>query len=162
MEQIDTDWIGKFESNEKPYDSFYKEPVSSVKCVMIYVNTKNEIVHVHVNKISIDNNNLEIEQLTKTLATSAKQYKLRDLMKFNFTLEPDLVRDYIESPTSYDFLSPASLSASLYWKDTIAFFHDLNTVYATCVEYTPRNTRRIRLRKTKRHTRRSNKKEKLI
>jgi hypothetical protein len=162
MEQVETDWIDKFESSEKPYDIFYKEPLSSIKCVVIRINTNNEIVHVHVKRIPIDNNKLELSQLTKAISDNAKQYRLRDLMKYNFTLDPDHVRDYIDSPTSYDFLSPAPLSASLHWKDTIAFFHGLNTVYATCFEHTPRHTRRIRLRRTKRHTRRSNKKEKLI
>ena len=162
MEKVETDWIDNFESSEKPYDIFYKEPVSSIKCVVIRINTKNEIVHVHVKRIPIDNNKLELSQLTKAASDGTKQYRLRDLMKYNFTLEPEYVRDYVERPAAYDFMSPVSLSASLHWKDTIAFFHGLNTVYAICPEHTPRNTRRIKLRKTKRHTRRSNKKEKLI
>jgi len=162
MEQVETDWIDNFELNEKPYDIFYKESISSIKCVVIRINTNNEIVHVHVKRIPIDDNKLDLAQLTKAVSDNTKQYKLRDLMKYNFTLAPDHVRDYIESPDSYHFLSPASLSTSLHWKDTIAFFHGLNTVYATCFEHTPRNTRKIKLRRTKRHTRRSNKKEKLI
>ena len=153
----DKEWIENFEKHEKPYDIFYKEPLNFVKCVIIRVNSNNEIVHIDVKRIYINNNTLEFTQIKKAIP---KQYKLRYLVKYNFTLEPNHIQDYIVSPPNvYNFLSSASSSPcnNIHWKDTISFFHGLNTLYAICSEYIPHTTRRIKVRNAKRFTRRSNK-----
>ena len=156
MEEIVTDWIEEFESIDERYKDFYKEPINSIKLVLLYIDRNNELFHVKKEKIKIKENTLKNEELLKILRSNLnynkKTYRPLSILKYNMDLSPYDVKDYTINNNKYNFLTAQKNLEDIKWKDTIKFFHNINSLYILFYEKwnsKNNNTRRIFINKHK-------------
>ena len=96
-ECLDESWVNKFKADERPYETFYKEPVISVDVICIYVNSKREVVFVAKEKHQMldDECALPKEDLFEIIKLNERRngikYRMETIAKYNFTIEPDEV-----------------------------------------------------------------------
>ena len=110
-----------------------------------------------------DNNIIPKEELMFQIKSNANyanlKYGLKTILVYNIDIEPENIENYLENPESFEFLKMITLIKDTKLNDTIATFHDLNSLYLIFHERKPvtkhSTTKRINLRKTpNRHTRR--------
>jgi hypothetical protein len=98
MEFFDDSWIYNYETLEKDYSSFYKEPVDSVKLYFIYINNKNEIDTINQDDLMISNK-IEKDKVYEIIKNNKFKndiyYKLVGLLKYNISLEPYHIKHFL-------------------------------------------------------------------
>ena len=108
-DELDCSWINEFEKNELEYASFYKEQIEALKINYIYVDKDNVIDNIHQESIIIENGKLDREKIIEIIKKNKKKnnidYKLISILKYNITLEPEHIKDYINDDLNDDFLS---------------------------------------------------------
>lgn len=106
--EIDDSWIHEFEKTELEYSSFYKEQIDTVKINYIYVDKNNSINAVNQETIIIDNGKIEKERIFEIIKNNKKKdnidYRLISILKYNITLDPEDIKDYINDELEDDFL----------------------------------------------------------
>lgn len=132
-DELDCSWINEFEKNELEYASFYKEQIEALKINYIYVDKDNVIDNIHQESIIIENGKLDREKIIEIIKKNKKKnnidYKLISILKYNITLEPEHIKDYINDDLNDDFLSKVDILQDIYFKDSINLFQDLNCLY---------------------------------
>ena len=130
---LDDDWIKTFEMTDKLYKDFYKEDIYYVNLRVLYINRENEIDKLKQesfllskpNKIS---NEEILEILKKNSIDNDKRYTLLSILKYNITLEPDEIKNYLVNRENNDFLSVIKNIDSISFSKSINMFHDLNDI----------------------------------
>lgn len=132
-DELDCSWINEFEKNELEYASFYKEQIEALKINYIYVDKDNVIDNIHQESIIIENGKLDREKIIEIIKKNKKKnnidYKLISILKYNITLEPKHIKDYINDDLNDDFLSKVDILQDIYFEDSINLFQDLNCLY---------------------------------
>jgi len=132
-DELDCSWITEFEKNETDYASFYKEQIEVLKINCIYVDKDNAIDNIHQESIIIENRKLDRERIIEIIKRNKNknniEYKLISILKYNITLEPEHIKDYINDDLNDDFLSKVDILQDIYYKDSINLFQDLNCLY---------------------------------
>ena len=99
VHELDCDWINTFHETERNYINFYKDTPQNIKIFFYYVNKENALENtvsknLHLNKEGV----LEKKRLLAIInKNKAPNYKLRNILKYNFTLDPENVHKYISS-----------------------------------------------------------------
>ena len=162
MEDLDNSWIKEFKETELNYNQFYKEQPTSVKFFYIYINSSNDIESIKTENYALTNaiiskNNL-IYKIKTQQQIGEKKYKLISLLKFNITIEPKDIVQFINTPTTNneEYLTHEKNLNDIKFQDTIRILQDINALYFILHESEKKNrdTKRIifkkKLRKTKR------------
>lgn len=143
--ELDCSWINEFEKTESDYDSFYKEKIDSIKINYIYVDKTNAIDNVHQEGIIIEDGKLDKNKLIDIIKRNKKKnntdYSLISILKYNITLEPEHIKDYIHDNLNDDFLSKVDILQDVYFKDSINLFQDLNSLYIIFCDKTIRESK---------------------
>ena len=156
-EILDTSWLDKFKKAEADYNNFYKEPVSSIRLYMLYINEAKEITQCVKNRCRLDDKNcLKRECIIPLIQHyqqhDGKQYKLNSLLRYNIDLNPEDIGDFVDEAASLSskrFLSAEKYLDDIHYKDSITLFQNLNALYFIFFEVPAtkacNQTRRIRL-----------------
>ena len=146
---IDDKWINEYKHEEEKYDIFYKKEVTSIKLFFIYIAKEDEIEKIIKENYNIINKSItkkELKEIIKEHATSAtkadtnKAYILNSIFKYNITLKPDEIEDFINNENDYmsninirlyedDIADDDEEFEDILFENTIDFFKDLNAIY---------------------------------
>ena len=159
IEYIDDEWINEYKNEEKKYDIFYKKEVSSIKLFFIYIAKENEIEKIIKENYNIINKSISKKELTKIIKEHAtkedatKEYILNSIFKYNITLKPDEIEDFINNVNENNYMTNIILQQhadddaddddddaddddadddefeDILFENTIDFFKDLNAIY---------------------------------
>ncbi len=164
--ELDTEWISDFEISDKAYKQFYKEKVDNVKLYILYVNRDYELFHIKKERLVINNSVLKkkelIDILKKHKKHQEKEYIPFSILKYNITLKPENIKEYIYHDESDDYLKSKKNIEDVYWYDSILFLNNINSLYIVYKEKwrtNHSNTKKIRISKKLKH--RKTKKNKL-
>ena len=113
--------------------NFHKFLQVFIKINYIYVDRDNAIDNIHQESIIIENGKLDREKIIEIIKKNKKKnnidYKLISILKYNITLEPKHIKDYINDDLNDDFLSKVDILQDIYFEDSINLFQDLNCLY---------------------------------
>jgi hypothetical protein len=138
-DEIDNNWVDAYKNAEANYNEFYNEPITTVKVFFLYVNTEKTVVNIKQEYIPLTVANLlPREQLItlikeKQLTSPQIKYKLFSLLRYNISLQPEEISDFLASTDNSAyierFLIKESYVKDIYFTDTINIFQDLNALY---------------------------------
>jgi len=128
---LDDDWINKFEEADNLYKDFYKEDLYYINLQIIYINRENEIDKLKQESFLMSKPNyISNEEILKILKNNAidnhKRYSLLSILKYNINLEPDEVKIYLNNKENNDYLSVIKNIDAICFEKSINMFHDLN------------------------------------
>ena len=107
--ELSTDWISEFEIEDKDYRQFYKERVHAIRVYFLYINKEQDLFHIKKQKIKLSKSKLPKEELVQLLKKyrnyENKQYVPLSILKYNLTLQPQYIRDFIYDKYDKDFLT---------------------------------------------------------
>ena len=160
IEEInDDEWINKYKKEEAKYDFLYKKEVSSINIFFIYVNANNEIENkIKKEKYIIINKSINKKILKEIIKQHEKYdndiYTLNSILKYNITLNPDEIEDFINNENENDYINNINADADtngddILFENTIDFFKDLNAIYIIYTKLA-QTSKKIKLTKRKR------------
>ena len=131
--ELSTDWVDDFEIDDKDYKQFYKEPVKAIQVYYLYVNRQQELFHIKKQKIDVHNSQLEkkalIELIKKYRDYQNKTYVPLSILKYNITLEPLYIQEFISNPEDFKYIRAESSIDTIDWFDSIVFLQEVNSLY---------------------------------
>ena len=171
MDEVDlsTAWINEFEYNDTDYEQFYKAKPEYIKLILLYVDRSNTIIHIKKQNLNIVDNvlcrNKLLTLIKRNMSYNYNEYRPISILQYNINLDPENVKNFLQNPETYNFLTPKNSIDSLHWDDTIKLFEDMNSLYIIFYEkwYTSnKGTRKIYIRsskKTKGQTKKNKRKQ---
>ena len=128
---MDTEWIDKFEEEDKLYEDFYKESIETICIYFLYVNNENELINIVAEPHILQNNTLKKENLIGIIQRNRTKenitFRLLSLLQYNFTKEPETILQSSVETTS--FLKSIHYLDDVNWEKSISFMRDLNCLY---------------------------------
>ena len=131
--ELNDDWIKTFEKTDKLYQDFYKDDLYYIHLKFCYVNRTNEIEKIKTESFLMSKKNyITREEMLYIIKNSnsvmERRYSLLSILKYNITLEPDEIKNFIYSNESneYNFLKPINNIDAISFEKTINMFQDLN------------------------------------
>ena len=131
--ELNDDWIKTFEKTDKLYQDFYKDDLYYIHLKFCYVNRSNEIEKIKTEFFLMSKKNyITREEMLYIIKNSnsvmERRYSLLSILKYNITLEPDEIKNFIYSNESneYNFLKPIHNIDAITFEKTINMFQDLN------------------------------------
>lgn len=130
--KLNDDWIHCFDKTDELYKDFYKDDIYYVDVTILYVNRNNEIEKIKNSPFLMSKPNCisreeVIEILKKYSLEDDRKYFLLSILKYNITLEPDEIKDYLKDCT-YHYLNIVKNIDAIYFEKTIHMFQDLNDI----------------------------------
>lgn len=140
MEELEVDWINKFEDEEKVYEKFYPDKVKSIKIFSLYVNKECILDKVKETNYDLVNENIlrkiELIRLIKERKQDdGVKYKLISLIKHNVDLKPEEIKGYVLNNKEYKFIDNLRELRDINFYDTIGMFEDLNSIFLVYYEF---------------------------
>ena len=134
--QLNDDWIKKFEEEDKKYEDFYKEDNYYVNLHFVYINQENEIEKVKQEKFFLSiPNYIKREEiiflLSKNSVINNKKFGISSLLKYNLIIDPNEIQKFLNE-TFVDqsfFLTNVKNIDTLFFEKTISSFQDLNSLF---------------------------------
>ena len=101
-QSLDTTWIDDYEDIEKKYEMFYKENISSMNVIMIYVNHRLEIEKISQRDLELKTYNLiskdeMLEIINQNSCVGDMKYKLLSLLTYNINITHNELKGFLES-----------------------------------------------------------------
>ena len=131
--ELSTDWIAEFEIEDKDYRQFYKERVQTIRVYFLYINKEQELFHIKKHKIKLSKSKLPKEELIQLLKKyrnyENKEYIPLSILKYNLTLQPQNIRDFIYDKYEKSYLTSENSIGDITWYDSILFLQDINSLY---------------------------------
>jgi hypothetical protein len=138
-DNLNDDWINKFEENDKLYKDFYKDNIYYINVDFIYINKNNEIEKIKQESFLLtQENSIKRDELIGLLKRNSiendKRYSLLSILKYNITLETDDDIKHFLSTTDLSqynkmFLTINRHIDTIFFEKTINMFQDLNNLY---------------------------------
>tara|TARA_Y100000996_G_scaffold319274_1_gene255375 strand:+ start:97 stop:615 length:519 start_codon:yes stop_codon:yes gene_type:complete len=153
-DELDVSWIELYKELEKNFDDFYKEKPENIQMFFLYVNKNEELETVNTNnyildmKSSIPKGHL-INVIRENREKNGKKYRLKNLIKYNVTIEPDDVIHMlnVSNEEGSAFISNENYNHDIHFSDTVCILQNLNSLYFVFHETSPKS------RKERQHTR---------
>jgi hypothetical protein len=128
---LDDDWINEFEKTDKLYQDFYKDDLYYINLRVIYVNRNNEIDKItHESFLLTTKNHISREEilgiLKKISTNNETHYTLLSILRYNINLEPDEIKNYLNSDSNNNYLSVIKNIDAITFEKSISMFQDLN------------------------------------
>jgi len=136
-EELDEEWINKFEKTDKLFQDFYLDDIYYTEIHLIYINTSNNIEKIKEEHFLLSSPNyISREEIIGILKRNTninnKKYSLLSILKCNITLKPQDIKNFLKSKnlTDYldDFLLPIKNIDAISFEKTINMFQDLNDI----------------------------------
>jgi hypothetical protein len=130
-DNLDDKWINDFDKLEKVYKDFYKDDLYYINLKIIYVNRDNEIEKIKCETFFMKNmNTISREEIIKILTNNSydnnKKYTLLSMLKYNLTLEPDEIKNYLKNELDHKCLTVINNIDTIKLEKSISMFQDLN------------------------------------
>ena len=150
--QLNDDWIKKFEEEDKKYEDFYKEDNYYVNLHFIYINQENSIEKIKQEKFFMNVPNYITREeilyiLKKNIIMDNKKYSIFSLLRYNITLNPedvpkylDQFKDFQELKENQHFFTNIKNIDAIFFEKTISIFQDLNDLFFILRENIPQPT----------------------
>jgi hypothetical protein len=134
MDELDDKWIKSFEETDNLYKDFYKEGIRYISLCMIYINKDDKIIYIKqepfflsiINKISKEE---LINIIQKNIHYDNQRFKLFSLLKYNFILDVEDIKDFLLDKHDENYLKPIIFNHDIEISNTIAMFQELNELY---------------------------------
>ena len=134
FEVLDEDWINEFEKTDKLFQDFYLDDIYYTEVHFIYINTSNDIEKIKEEHFLLKTPNyISREEMLYIIKNSTsimdRRYSLLSILKYNITLEPDEIKNFIysnEQANDYNFLKTIHNIDAISFEKTINMFQDLN------------------------------------
>jgi hypothetical protein len=136
--ELNDDWINNFDKTDILYKDFYKDNLYYINIHFIYLNSINEIEKMKQETflLSVQNSITRDELLgllKRNMIDSNKKYSLLSILKYNITLEPDDIKNFLlsDDTTIYNnkFLIVNRHIDTIIFEKTINMFQDLNNLF---------------------------------
>jgi hypothetical protein len=135
--ELDSEWLTKLEHEDQKYAEFYKEETKKIEVYCLYINQKNELKFGHKQILDTEKGIFTKERLVKlikeNITYNSLQYKPFSIIKYNFTLNPSEIKDYLDNPIEHNFLTTESIQ-DVVFQETIGLFNNLNSLYVLFYE----------------------------
>jgi hypothetical protein len=130
---LDTTIIDEFEKDDELYNDFYKDKIEQINLYILYVDNNNDLFHIKKDTATLNNGKLEKDDLKNLIMQyikyQNKKYRLISLLKWNITIEPEEISDYLRNEKKFDFIKSIRNINSVEFEDSINLFHNLNSLY---------------------------------
>ncbi len=130
---LDTTIIDEFEKDDELYNDFYKDKIEQINLYILYVDNNNDLFHIKKDTATLNNGKLEKDDLKNLIRQyikyQNKKYRLISLLKWNITIEPEEISDYLRNEKKFDFIKSIRNINSVEFQDSINLFHNLNSLY---------------------------------
>jgi hypothetical protein len=130
---LDTTIIDEFEKDDELYNDFYKDKIEQINLYILYVDNNNDLFHIKKDTATLNNGKLEKDDLKNLIRQyikyQNKKYRLISLLKWNITIEPEEISDYLRNDKKFDFIKSIRNINSVEFEDSINLFHNLNSLY---------------------------------
>ncbi len=130
---LDTTIIDEFEKDDELYNDFYKDKIEQINLYILYVDNNNDLFHIKKDTTTLNNGKLEKDDLKNLIRQyikyQNKKYRLISLLKWNITIEPEEISDYLRNEKKFDFIKSIRNINSIEFEDSINLFHNLNSLY---------------------------------
>jgi len=146
--ELNDDWINNFDKNDNLYKDFYKDNLYYINIDFIYINRNNEIEKIKQESVLLSvQNYITRDELIGILKRNSIdnniKYSLMSILKYNITLEPDDVKNFLlsDDTTFYNdkFLIVNRDIDKIIFEKTINMFQDLNSLFIIFYENTKKN-----------------------
>jgi len=110
---------------------FYKEDISSIKLMVIYVNKENQILKIKEELLPLSSQNcLRREDLLRIIKDNSMlnniKYSILSLLVYNITLEPEDLFFFFKSKQTKNYLRSIHNIDTIFFEPSITIFHDIN------------------------------------
>jgi len=139
IQDLDADWIHKFEEDDKNYEIFYSDDIYYVKLHCVYIDKLSNIEKVIEEKVFMgEPNYLSREEILGIIKKHSFQnnikYSVMAILRYNIDIEPLDVKHFLKENQSNDsknnlFLTPIKNIDAITFKKTITMFQDLNNIF---------------------------------
>ena len=131
-EELDSSWIEQAEFQ----DNYQRELMKEISIFFIYIDTTGSIELIIEEQEIFEDNGISKEKLLQIIQSKrhrtdkyGKKYRLIDLLSFHVPLEPDHLKDFINSEDSPSFLKSLPIFDNVSLEPSIFIFHDLNSLF---------------------------------
>lgn len=163
IEDLDTDWITKFDEIDQQYKDFYPEPIQHLPMNYIYINKNNEICKIKQETIllpkpGIISNTHLLDCIKHHQHILDTKYRVLDIIKINLSFTHSSLKYFLKTnsnpntnllPSSFIQSIPILLPDNIVFEPSIPLVHDLNCLYILFSEYIYANSNKNKT-KTKR------------
>jgi hypothetical protein len=133
---LDVSWIERYKELEKDYDDFYKEKPENIEMFFLYVNQDSELETINTTTYILDlagcipRDNL-INIIKEHRHKNGKKYNLKNILKYNITLEPEDVIHMlsVDNQEGRVFVTQESYNRDIHFADTVCILQNLNSLY---------------------------------
>jgi hypothetical protein len=136
-------WILEEDKLLKIQQNHPREPMESIKCYFLYLNSESSIENVSTDTIPLDWNDeksckyiskervLQLIQEKRKRLSSTTQYVFKDACLFLVDLEPEHVQTYANSDLNgvHSFLVKLPIVDDIFVQPSIFVFHGMNSIY---------------------------------
>lgn len=145
---LDVSWIEMYKDLEQNYDDFYKEKPESIEMFFLYINESSELESINTTTYILDLNasipkdNL-INVIKEHRRKNGKKYSLKNLLKYNVSLEPEDVIHMlsVDNKEGSAFITEESYNRDIRFADTVCILQNLNSLYFIFNETSPKTRR---------------------
>ena len=133
-EELDNDYMKKFEELETNYEQFYNKEVAHIKLFFIYINEHNEIYSIKKENEPLENACLTKERILYLIKNNQynllNKHKLVSLLQYNIDLHHTDLNNFILNKTNNNnYLSSLKILDTIKFRDTIPILSELNSVF---------------------------------
>lgn len=129
MEELDSEYIKKFEELELNYNKFYNTEVTAITLFFIYINENNEIYSIRQDAETLNNSCVTKERLLYLIKNNQyTQHRLVSLLQFNIYLHHTNLNNFILNKIKDTYLFSLKIVDNIKFKDTIPLLKDLNSL----------------------------------
>jgi len=156
MNDLDSDYIKKYNLLETDSMNFYKEIVEEITLNFIYINENKEIYKTKSKREKISDSSLTKERLLYIIKSNQynlyDKHRLVDLIKFNINIDSSEIQDFILSNgnnnnNNNNYIKSLKIIDDITFNDTIKMLEKQNSLIFIFTKYikTDINTRRIKI-----------------
>ena len=130
--ELNDDWINKFDKIDKLYEDFYKDDLYYTNLKFIYINRNNEIEKINQETFLMTTPNKILREeilqiLKKSLIDNNRHYSLLSILRYNITLDVDDIKKFVlYSNDDKDFLTIIKHIDEITYEKSISMLQDLN------------------------------------
>lgn len=162
MEELDTEWIEKYDENEKKFitnTDVNEVPVKQLNIYALYINKRNELEKIKVTDIQLERVLKKDKLLTLIKEKSQDEnirYKLIGLLKYNIELKHDELYEFISKKCNPSYLESITNIDDINFNNGLEIFEDMHSLFFIYLEKTKFNITRKKIQQATSKTRKNN------
>ena len=142
IKNLDISWIKEFEETDKFYEKYYLDDLYSLNLHSIYVDVSKNIINTKkerffLKKVNFISKEELIFLLKKNGSYLSKQYKIKDILRYNIKLKPEEIKFFLQNPSNHiydEYLQQVEHIEDIFFSPSISMFQDLNDLYLIYME----------------------------